>query len=86
MFPYSWKFPSNNVTGLRAGVDVLPEDAELKAKVAIAEGRVQETAAALERIVAMMSEMELDTTRIPATITDRNRSDHDRCIQFQSYR
>ncbi len=52
----------NNVIGLRAGVDVLPDDAELKAKVAIAEDRVQETAAALERIVAMMSEMELDTT------------------------
>jgi len=53
----------HNVTGLRAGVDVLPDDAELKAKVAIAEGRVQETAEALERIVSMMSQMELDTTQ-----------------------
>jgi len=52
----------HNVIGLRAGVDVLPDDAELKAKVAIAEDRVQETADALERIVAMMEEMELDTT------------------------
>ena len=52
----------HNVIGLRAGVDVLPDDAELKAKVSIAESRVQETADALERIVAMMSEMELDTT------------------------
>jgi small conductance mechanosensitive channel len=52
----------HNVIGLRAGIDVLPDDAELKAKVSIAESRVQETADALERIVAMMSEMELDTT------------------------
>lgn len=52
----------DDVTGLRAGVDALPDDAELRAKVAIAENRVQETAAALERIVAMMSQMDLDTT------------------------
>ena len=52
----------HNVIGLRAGIDVLPDDAELKAKVSIAESRVQETADALERIVSMMSEMALDTT------------------------
>jgi small conductance mechanosensitive channel len=51
-----------DVIGLHAGVEALPEDAELKAKASIAEGRVQETAKALERIVAMMSQMELDTT------------------------
>jgi small conductance mechanosensitive channel len=51
-----------NVIGLHAGVEALPADAELKAKAIIAEGRVQETSKALERIVAMMSQMQLDTT------------------------
>lgn len=52
----------NEVKGLRAGVDALPGDTDLQAKVAIAERRVQATAAALERIVTMMSEMDMDTS------------------------
>lgn len=52
----------DNVTGLRAAADALPQDTQLQANLSIAEGRVQETAEALKRIVAMMSEMELDTT------------------------
>ena len=56
------------VTGLHAGIDALPGDAELQEKVVIAERRVQETAAALERIVAMMSELELDTAEYQAQL------------------
>jgi small conductance mechanosensitive channel len=52
----------DNVTGLHAAADALPQDTEIRANLSIAEGRVQETAEALERIVALMSEMELDTT------------------------
>jgi len=47
---------------LRTGVDALPDDAELKAKLTIAEGRVQQTAEALERIIAQMEVIGLDTS------------------------
>jgi small conductance mechanosensitive channel len=47
---------------LRTGVDALPDDAELKAKLTIAEGRVRQTAEALERILAQMEVVGLDTS------------------------
>lgn len=52
----------HEVKGLRAGVAALPGDTELQAKVVVAERRVQATATALERIVVMMSEMDMDTS------------------------
>ena len=47
--------------GLRAGADALPDDTELKAKVSVAESRVRESAQALERVVAQMELMGLET-------------------------
>ena len=49
------------VDGLRAGVDVLPDDAELKAKLAVAQKRVRETAEALQRVVDQMSAVGLES-------------------------
>jgi small conductance mechanosensitive channel len=49
------------VDALRMGVDALPDDAELKAKLTIADSRVQQTAQALERIMAQMDVIGLDT-------------------------
>ena len=51
----------SEVDGLRAGVDVLPGDAELMAKLAVAQGRVSEIAAALQRVVDQMQAVDLDT-------------------------
>jgi len=51
----------DDANGLRAGVDALPGDAELKAKLAVAEARIGESAKALERVVAQMDPLGLDT-------------------------
>lgn len=50
------------VESLRAGVDALPDDADLKAKLVIAGGRVRQTAEAMQRIVAQMEVAGLDTS------------------------
>jgi len=51
----------DDVEGLKAGVAALPDDAELKAKLSIAETRVKEAAAALQRVVQQMESLGLDT-------------------------
>lgn len=52
---------ADDATAFRAGLDALPDDAELKAKVAVAERRVGESAGALERVVGQMELFELET-------------------------
>ncbi len=52
---------ADDAAGLRAGLDALPDDAELKAKVALADGRVNQSAKALERVVGQMESLGLDT-------------------------
>jgi len=49
-------------TGLQAGLDALPDDAELKAKVAVADARVRESAQVLERVVGQMESLDLETS------------------------
>jgi small conductance mechanosensitive channel len=51
-----------NAESIRAGVDALPEDVELKAKLTIADGRVGQTAEAMSRIIAQMDGVGLDTS------------------------
>lgn len=58
----------DEVAGLGAGVDVLPDDAELKAKLAVAQARVGETAAALQRVVDQMATVGLDTAEFQAQL------------------
>jgi small conductance mechanosensitive channel len=48
------------VESLSIGVSALPDDAELKARLVVAQGRVQQTAEALQRIVAQMDVAGLD--------------------------
>jgi len=50
-----------DVNGLKAGIDALPDDAELKAKLSVAERRVIEAAQALERVVGQMELLGLET-------------------------
>jgi small conductance mechanosensitive channel len=53
---------SNKVLGLQAGVEVLPGDVELQAKLQVAENRVDGMAVALERAISLMEQLELDAT------------------------
>jgi len=58
----------DEVTGLQAGLDALPADAELQAKTSIAEGRVRETAEALERVIGQMQVLDLETAEYRAQL------------------
>ena len=51
----------DKAVGLGAGLAALPDDAELKAKVAVADARVRESAEALSRVVAQMESLDLET-------------------------
>ena len=51
------------VIGRKAGLDVMPTEPELQAKVAVAETQVSSLAASLDSAVAIMSSLEMDTTR-----------------------
>ena len=53
---------SNRVAGRKAGVAVLPDDAELKAKLRVAENRVSGMAAALQSAIGLMRKVDLDTS------------------------
>jgi len=58
----------DEVTGLQAGLNALPADTELQAKTSIAEGRVRETAEALERVIGQMQVLDLDTAEYRAQL------------------
>jgi small conductance mechanosensitive channel len=58
----------DEVTGLQAGLDALPADTELQAKTSIAEGRVRETAEALERVIGQMQVLDLDAAEYRAQL------------------
>ena len=51
----------NDVAALRASVSVVPDDAELKAKLNVATNYVRGLAARLTDVVAMMDKLEMDT-------------------------
>ncbi|MCX2980674.1 mechanosensitive ion channel [Halieaceae bacterium IMCC14734] len=59
---------ADQVVALKAGVEVLPGDTELSAKLQLAEGRVASMAAALEAVIVMMDTLELDTTQYRALV------------------
>ena len=58
----------DEVTGLQAGLSALPADAELQAKARVAEGRVRETAEALERVIGQMQALDLDAAEYRAQL------------------
>jgi len=58
----------DEVTGLQAGLSALPADAELQAKTRVAEGRVRETAEALERVIGQMQALDLDAAEYRAQL------------------
>jgi len=58
----------DEVAGLQAGLDALPADTELQAKTSVAEGRVRETAEALERVIGQMQALDLDTAEYRAQL------------------
>ena len=58
----------DEVAGLQAGLDALPADTELQAKTSIAEGRVRETAEALERVIGQMQVLDLDAAEYRAQL------------------
>ncbi len=51
----------DKAAGIRAGLAALPDDAELKAKAAVADARVRESAEALGRVVGQMESLDLET-------------------------
>ncbi|MDH3978045.1 MAG: mechanosensitive ion channel family protein [Gammaproteobacteria bacterium] len=53
----------NNIAEVRAGAAVLPEDTDIRARLAIAEARVRKTAQALEGLLTQMKRLDLDTSR-----------------------
>ena len=53
---------TNDVTALRASVAVMPGDAELKAKLAVATNHVRNLANGLADVVAMLDELDMDTS------------------------
>jgi len=59
---------SRKVAGLQAGVEVLPTDEELGARLKVAENRVSGMAAVLENTIGLMERMELDATQYRAQV------------------
>lgn len=53
---------SEDVSGFQAGVAVLPDDIELKAHLNLAKGRIQNIASALNKTVAIMKKLGLETS------------------------
>ena len=52
----------SDAAGLRAGLDALPEDPELTARLAVATTRIAETATVLERVIGELDDLGIDTS------------------------
>ena len=69
--------------GLKAGLAALPDDAELKAKVAVADDVVRESAQALQRVVDHMESLGARNRGVSGADFNRDRRAYDGRVRFR---